>query len=53
MNYNGKNKKLRIIAVISVLIIASASMIYGISRNETDYILKRGINICLECIGIE
>lgn len=32
--------------------IAIACMVYGINRGEMATVLKKAMNICLECIGI-
>lgn len=43
-----KNKYIRIgILALSVLLIA-----YGIYRGEHLTVLNKGINLCLECVGI-
>jgi hypothetical protein len=39
--------------VTLVLILASvACMAFGIYRGEVDTVLKKAINICMECIGL-
>ncbi|UTC63937.1 hypothetical protein E4O00_08510 [Treponema sp. OMZ 788] len=43
-----KNK----IAAILVIIAASAFTIIGIYRGEVAVVLKKAVNICMECIGI-
>lgn len=41
------NKMKWCLLVMSLLMIG-----YGIMRNETVMVLKKAINICLECIGV-
>jgi len=36
----------------TVLISSICLIFYGISRGEVGTVLKKAINICLECIGI-
>ncbi len=43
------NKK---IAAVLVIILALSFTIFGIYRGEVSVVLKKAINICLECIGI-
>lgn len=43
------NKKL---AAVLVIISASALMLFGIYRGEVAVVLKKAVNICMECIGI-
>ena len=39
--------------VTYVMILASAAcMVFGIYRGEVDTVLKKAINICMECIGL-
>ena len=35
-----------------VLLLAIASMCIGVARKEPRIVLKKAVNICLECIGI-
>ncbi len=44
-------KKKNIIAV-SVIAAGIAFLIFGIYRGEIDVVLRKAVNICLECIGI-
>lgn len=44
-------KKKNIIAV-SVIVLGIAFVILGIYRGEIDVVLRKAVNICLECIGI-
>jgi hypothetical protein len=43
------NKK---ITAVLLLIIAVAFTVYGAYRGEASVVLKKAINVCLECIGI-
>lgn len=36
----------------SLLLLAIFGILYGNVREETTLVLKKAINICLECIGI-
>ena len=37
----------------AVIVLAGAVFLYiGVSRGEMDVVLRKAINICLECIGI-
>lgn len=40
------------IARIALLLLAAAMIAYGVSRGETAIVLKKAVNICLECIGL-
>lgn len=40
------------IAAIAVTISALTIMILGIYRGEVAVVLKKAVNICMECIGI-
>ncbi len=40
------------IAAIAVIISALTIMILGIYRGEVAVVLKKAVNICMECIGI-
>lgn len=37
---------------IGLLCAAAVMMIYGISRGEMAIVLKKAVNLCLECIGL-
>ena len=36
----------------ALLVIAAAFIAYGVSRGEMAVVLKKAVNICLECIGL-
>lgn len=38
--------------LIVVLLLAVVLIVVGLMRDETSFIMRRAINICLECIGI-
>ncbi len=40
------------IARFSLLALAAAMIICGVSRGEMAIVLKKAVNICLECIGL-
>jgi hypothetical protein len=41
------------ILLTAVLLLTGAALLYiGVSRGEMDVVLRKAINICLECIGI-
>ena len=44
-------RKKSIIAV-SVIVLGIAFLAFGIYRGEVDVVLRKAVNICLECIGI-
>ena len=35
-----------------LILLSIAGILYGSAREETTLVLKKAINICLECIGI-
>lgn len=37
---------------VGLLCAAAATMVYGISRGEVAIVLKKAVNLCLECIGL-
>jgi len=37
---------------IALLAIALAFIAYGVSRGEAAVVMKKAVNICLECIGL-
>ena len=39
-------------ARIIICAAAAAFIIYGVNRGEVAIVLKKAINICLECIGL-
>ncbi len=45
------DKKRNIIA-FSVIAVGIAFVLLGIYRGEVDAVLRKAVNICLECIGI-
>ena len=47
-----KNKVLLLAARILVCVAAVCFMVYGVHRGEVAVVLKKAINICLECIGL-
>ena len=50
---NGSMKHKIPLWVTYVLIFASiACMAFGIYRGEVDTVLKKAVNICMECIGL-
>ena len=40
------------IARIALLLLAAAFIMIGVTRGETAIVLKKAVNICLECIGL-
>ena len=48
------NMKSRVQQIIrySVLVFSIAGIIIGISRGEEMVVMRKAVNICLECIGI-
>lgn len=40
------------IARIALLLLAAAFITIGVTRGETAIVLKKAVNICLECIGL-
>ena len=49
-NRNLKNKG---ILLSAFLLLSGAALLYlGVTRGEMDLVLRKAINICLECIGI-
>ena len=47
-----KNPYLLPAARILIYIAAVCFMVYGVHRGEVAVVLKKAINICLECIGL-
>ncbi len=37
---------------IGLLCVAAAFIAYGISRGEVALVVKKAVNLCLECIGL-
>ena len=46
-----KNKKKNIIA-FSIIAVGVVFLCFGIYRGEAMVVLRKAVNICLECIGI-
>ncbi len=46
-----ENKKKNILQT-TIIIISGFFILYGFMRNETEIILNKAVNICLECIGL-
>ena len=46
------SEKKRNLLAVSVIVLGIAFMILGIYRGEIDVVLRKAVNICLECIGI-
>lgn len=48
-----KNKQSLLLAARILTCVAAVSFIaYGVHRGEVSVVLKKAINICLECIGL-
>ncbi|MBQ9642514.1 MAG: hypothetical protein IJV26_00565 [Lachnospiraceae bacterium] len=45
-------RKIPIQATIGLILVAIASMAFGIYRGEVEIVLMKAINICMECIGL-
>lgn len=45
-------EKKRNIIAFSIIAVGIVFMIFGIYRGEVDTVLRKAVNICLECIGI-
>lgn len=48
MKYFEKSYRLGYVAAV----VAIAMMVFGVCRGETAIVLKKAVNICLECVGI-
>ena len=46
------SEKKRNIIAFFVIAVGVAFIIFGIYRGEVDTVLRKAVNICLECIGI-
>ncbi len=46
------SEKKRNIIAVSVIVLGIGFLIFGIYRGELDVVLRKAVNICLECIGI-
>lgn len=46
------SEKKRNIIAFSVIAMGILFVVYGIYRGEIDVVLRKAVNICLECIGI-
>lgn len=45
-------EKRKNIFAVSVIVLGILFVILGIYRGEVDTVLRKAVNICLECIGI-
>lgn len=46
------NRRAGLLVPAVLFITGSAFLFAGVSRGEMDVVLRKAINICLECIGI-
>lgn len=46
------SEKKRNIIAVSIIAVGILFVIYGIHRGEIDVVLRKAVNVCLECIGI-
>lgn len=46
------SEKKRNVIAFSIIAIGILFVVYGIYRGEIDVVLRKAVNICLECIGI-
>ncbi|MBE6756842.1 MAG: thioredoxin [Ruminococcaceae bacterium] len=46
------SEKKRNIIAFSIIVMGILFVVYGIYRGEIDVVLRKAVNICLECIGI-
>ena len=46
------SKKTKNIIAVSIIAVGVAFLCLGIYRGETAVVLRKAVNICLECIGI-
>lgn len=44
--------KIRGLSKYLILVLSISFICLGVMRNETSTVLKKAINICLECIGV-
>lgn len=49
---NNKNEVLKTITAIGVIAIGAVFVAVGVFRGEAADVLRKAINICMECIGI-
>ena len=47
MNFLRNNR-----AALTALVIAAAFLAIGVRRGEAEVVLRKSINICMECIGL-
>lgn len=45
-------RKTRNIIAVSILLAGAAFILIGVYRGEVETVLRKAVNICLECIGI-
>ena len=45
-------KRTRRLIAGAILVVAVTMLVYGIYRGEVSIVLKKAVNVCLECIGL-